>query len=330
MHSLLKKILIVAGAIVVAVVLFFAVLWLPTFNRAQPTEFGASFSKSYAESMGLDWQETYLAILDDLEVRRLRLSSEWDEIETSDGLYDFSALDWQIAEAEKRGAKILLAVGERQPRWPECHAPAWLFLSPRGEVEERLLNFVKTVVERYKDSPVLEMWQVENEPFLNVFGECPRGNVNFLRQEIDLVKSLDDRPILITDSGELSTWRRTAHLGDYFGTSIYRLVYNPLVGYFHHFFPPAFYRLKAALVGLSREKVIISELQVEPWVSEGSIADMPLDQQKNLMGPERIENHIDFARKTGFSPAYLWGVEWWYWLKLKGDDSAWQVGRNLW
>ncbi len=330
MHSLFKKIFIVAGAVIVAVILFFVVLWLPVFNKVQPIEFGASFSKSYTESLDLDWQATYLAILDDLGVRRLRLSSEWDEIETSDSVYDFYALDWQIAEAEKRGTKILLAVGERQPRWPECHAPAWLSSAPREEVEERLLNFVKTVVERYKDSPALEMWQVENEPFLDIFGKCPRGNANFLRREIDLVKSLDDRPVLITDSGELSTWRRTAPLGDYFGTSIYRLVYSPLVGYYQHFFPPAFYRLKALLVGLPRDKVIISELQAEPWVSGGSITDMPISEQKNLMSPERVENHLNFARETGFSPAYLWGVEWWYWLKIQGDDSIWRSGKNLW
>ncbi len=314
----------------VVIVLFFGILWLPAFNRAGPINWGVSFSKTYAESLGLDWQKVYLAILDDLGAKRLRLQSDWNEIEPSEGMYDFSALDWQIAEAEKRGVKVLLVIGERQPRWPECHTPAWLIAAPRVEVQEKVMELLKTIVNRYKNSSAVVMWQVENEPLFNLFGQCPRGDKSFLEREIALVKSLDSRPILITDSGELSTWRKTAHLGDYFGTTMYRIVYNPVFGYFHHFWPPSFYRLKAKLVGLPKEKVIISELQIEPWIKNGSIIRTPLADQKKMMSAEKIEKHLDFARKTGFNEAYLWGVEWWYWLREQGDDSIWKIGQKLW
>jgi hypothetical protein len=329
-YSFFKKMFFFIGAIAAAIVLFFIILWLPVFNRAKPIEFGISFSKSYAESLGLDWQKAYLAILDDLGAKRLRIQSEWDEVEATEGNYNFEALDWQIAEAEKRGIKVLLVVGERQPRWPECHTPVWLTDSPRSEVQERVIEFLKTTVNRYKNSSAVVMWQVENEPLFNFFGECPRSDKNFLKSEIELVRSLDSRPILITDSGELSTWRKTAHLGDYFGTTVYRIVYNPYLGYFYHFWPPSFYRLKAKLVGLPREKIIIAELQAEPWAKNGSIKDMPIEEQKKIMGPQKIENLLNFARKTGFSPAYIWGAEWWYWLKEHGDDSVWFVGKKLW
>lgn len=322
--------MLIVGVILVAIILFFAVLWLPAFNRPQPIEFGVSFSKSYAKSLGLDWRKVYLAILDDLKVKRLRLMSEWDEIELTEGNYNFEALDWQIAEAEKRGIDVLLIIGERQPHWPECHTPSWLLERPREEVQERLIDFLKITVNRYKNSPAIKMWQVENEPLFNLFGKCPRGTKNFLEREINLVRSLDSRPILITDSGELSTWRKTAHLGDYFGTTIYRFVYNPNFGYFIHFLPPSFYRLKTKLVSLKKEKVIIAELQAEPWVKSGSILNTPLEEQKKLMGNRRIEGLLDFARKTGFSPAYIWGAEWWYWLREQEDDSAWQIGKKLW
>ncbi len=292
-------------------------------------EFGASFSRPYAESLGLDWQAAYLAILDDLGAKYLRLGSEWDKIEESEGNYDFSALDWQLAEAEKRGVKVLLVVGNRQPRWPECHTPAWLSDSLDVEIKERTLEFIKVVVERYKNSPAVEMWQVENEPLLNIFGKCPKGDVSFLKEEIALVKTLDSRPVMITDSGELSTWSQTAHLGDFFGTSVYRVVHNPYTGYFYHFWAPASYRLKAKLVGLSLDKAIISELQAEPWLSDGAEYSAP-EEQKRMMSPERIEKQIDFATRTGFSRAYVWGVEWWYWLKEQGDDSVWQIGRKIW
>lgn len=322
--------MIIIGASAAAVVLFIAILWLPVFNPVQQIEFGVSFSKTYAEFLGLDWQKTYLAILDDLGAKNLRLQSEWDETELIEGVYNFEALDWQIAEAEKRGVKVLLVVGERQPRWPECHIPAWLSGAPQEKLREKTLAFVRTAVERYKNSPAVFMWQVENEPLFNLFGKCPKSDKQFLQKEIDLVRSMDSRPILITDSGELSTWRKTARLGDYFGTTVYRSVYNSYFGYFYHFWPPAFYRLKARLVGLPCGQAIISELQVEPWVRNGSIPNTPIEEQKEVMGLKRIENHINFARKTGFSPAYLWGVEWWYWMGERGEGAAWEMGKGLW
>jgi hypothetical protein len=329
-YSIFKKIIVAIGIALAAVILFLAVLWLPIFNREKKIEFGANFSKPYAESLGLDWQAAYLAVLDDLGAPYLRLESEWDQIEKTEGNYDFSALDWQMAEADKWNAKVLLVVGERQPRWPECHVPEWLADSPQTEIQNRLMEFIRVVVLRYKDSPALLMWQVENEPLLNFFGECPPGDINFLKQEIALVKSLDSRPIVITDSGELSTWRRTAHLGDYFGTSIYRAVYDPRFGYIRHFLAPAFYRLKAKLVGLSLEKTLISELQTEPWLPSRLDSTGDMAEEKKVMGPEDIQKQIDFARQIGFPRAYVWGVEWWYWLKEQGDDSVWNVGKNIW
>ena len=330
MYSLFKKILIGLGAVLFAAVLFLAILWLPSFNSPKEIKFGISFSKSYADYLELDWQETYLAILDELGVGLVRLQSDWDKTELSEGNFDFSALDWQMAEAEKRGVEVLLVVGRRQPRWPECHIPEWLAETPEAEIQDRAFEFIKTAVLRYKDSPALKMWQIENEPMLNAFGECPPADMNFLKREIALVKSLDDRPILITDSGELSTWRKTAHLGDYFGTTIYRRVYNNYIGYFRHFFAPAFYRLKAKLVGLSSDKMIISELQAEPWMPDGKESRGSLEDQKSVMDNEFIEKQIEFARETGFAEAYIWGVEWWYWAKLQGDESIWEIGKNIW
>lgn len=330
MFYLFKKLLVVIGIIVAAIILFLAILWLPVFNPIKKIEFGASFSKPYAESLGLDWRAAYLAVLDDLGAPNLRLGSEWDQIEKTEGNYDFTDLDWQMAEAEERNAKVLLVIGERQPRWPECHVPEWLVDSPQTEIQNRLIDFIKTVVARYKDSPALFAWQVENEPLLNFFGECPPGDINFLKQEIALVKSLDSHPIVITDSGEMSTWRRTAHLGDYFGMTIYRLVYNPTIGYFRHFWAPAFYRLKAKLVGLPLDKVMISELQTEPWLPDGTAGRGTLAEQEKVMGVKDIQKQIEFARKTGFMRAYIWGVEWWYWTKVQGDDSIWNIGKEIW
>ena len=70
-----------------------------------------------------------------------------------------------------------------------------------------MFRYVNTVVERYKNHEALEIWQVENEPFIRFrFGECNNFDKEATLEEIDLVRSIDDKhKILITDSGELST-----------------------------------------------------------------------------------------------------------------------------
>ena len=84
-----------------------------------------SFNTLYANELGLDWKETYDAILDELGVRNLRLAAHWPMVEPIDNIYNFAELDYQIARAEEVGAEVIFAVGRRLPRWPECHVPTW-------------------------------------------------------------------------------------------------------------------------------------------------------------------------------------------------------------
>src|SRR5438105_2104485 len=94
--------------------------------KTRNIQYGVTFSYPYAQSLGLNWRETYLAILDELHPKYVRLSAYWDATEPQKDNYDFSALDFQINEAAGRGTKIVLAVGRRLPRWPECHDPSWI------------------------------------------------------------------------------------------------------------------------------------------------------------------------------------------------------------
>jgi len=90
--------------------------------------------------LGLDDRETYLAILDDLKAQKVKISVHWDLLEKKDDKFDFSELDWQMAEAEKRNVQVLLAVGMRTPRWPECHIPDWAKNMTKEEQEENIWN----------------------------------------------------------------------------------------------------------------------------------------------------------------------------------------------
>ncbi|MBI4142591.1 beta-galactosidase [Candidatus Uhrbacteria bacterium] len=310
----------------------YAILWLFPPATATP-EWGVTFSQPHASWLGLNWRDVYGALLDDLHVRHIRTSAYWNWIEDRDDGWRFDDLDWQLDEAARRGATVILAVGRRLPRWPECHVSDWARMLPNVRQQEELLEYVRTVVERYRGHPALARWQVENEPLLSVFGECPPPDRAFLEREIALVRSLDPaHPILLTDSGELSMWMRTAALGDVLGTTMYRVVWNPLVGYWSYdrLIPPAFYRLKALLAGKPASRMIIAELQAEPWIPKGQLRDTPIPEQRSSMDADRLRRHAAFARATGFSEAYFWGIEYWYWLNAKQHDpSLWDAARTI-
>src|SRR5688572_17443133 len=139
--------------------LLLAAFAIDAFMPREQVSFGATFSKPYAMELGLDWRETYVAVLDDLGVRRLRIPAYWNEIEPAEGDYHFDDLDWQINEAAKRGAAVILAVGLRAPRWPECYAPTWADGLDQDTLDLKVLAMIETVVRRYAAEPAIVAWQ---------------------------------------------------------------------------------------------------------------------------------------------------------------------------
>ncbi|MFH1046943.1 MAG: hypothetical protein V1738_01450 [Patescibacteria group bacterium] len=295
--------------------------------KEQSVELGATFSKKYATELGLDWRATYLATLDDLEVRALRIPVYWDEIEIEPGQFDFSDVDWQLHAANQRGTKIILAIGLKVPRWPECHIPAWGQDLEDEALHARTMMMLQNVVQHYSSSPEFFAWQVENEPFFP-FGDCPRIDRSQLQSEVDLVRALDDRPIVITDAGELSDWVRAASIGDILGISTYRDVWNKYLG--HLFWPigPRWYAARLKAIRPLVDDVFVSELQTEPW-SPGPILDWDIDEQLEHMNPTKLNENLAFARQMGVSEVYVWGIEWWYWLKMQGHPEMWEAGRQV-
>lgn len=323
------KILLLIFISVLIFVLVYTLLAFISYNPQRKTVFGVTFSQTFAEYLRLNWQEAYLAMLDDLKVKYLRLPTYWESIEPQKDQYDFVDIDWQIKEAAKRQVKIILVLGRRQPRWPECHDPGWVKDLSAEDSQKQLYKTMAKVVERYKDVPAIEIWQVENEPFLDFFGRCPKISYKLLEEEVAYVRSLDTRPVLITDSGELSTWFPAIKDGDYFGSTLYRITYNKYIGYFRYFFiPPSYYRVKAFLWGKSLEKTFIAELQTEPWFPDGPL-DSPLAKHLETMNPKLFNEHAEFARQTNLGRVYFWGVEWWYWLKTTQKyDLIWEEAKK--
>lgn len=324
--------------IIIFVIFFFGVLSIILFflagsKKPDNITYGMSFNTMYAGELGLDWKETYDAILDDLGVRHLRLAAHWPMVEPNKGEYNFTELDYQIKRAEEVGVEVVLAVGRRLPRWPECHIPEWIKNTSENERSEVQLDYVRQVVERYRESPAVRYWQVENEPFLEVFAfeHCGELNIDLLDKEIALVREIGGgRPIIITDSGNLGTWSGAYKRGDIFGTSVYVYFWNPELGQFKTILPAWFYRVKANFNALlyDRKPVFLIELSAEPWLT-APLATVPLEVQFTRMDLEKFEDILKYAENTRLSKQYLWGAEWWYWLKLKGYPEMWERGQEL-
>lgn len=294
--------------------------------------YGVAFSRIFSEQLGLDWRENYLAILKDLDPEFLRLPVYWQDIEKSKGEFDFADYDWMINEAERSSTQLVLVIGRKTPRWPECNLPDWAKQIPEEEQKARVLNQLEKIVQKYKNQSNLYAWQVENEPFLQ-FGDCKLMGGDFLDKEIALVRELDGNrhPIMVTDSGELSLWLPAAKRADIFGTTMYRIVHSPRFGYIEYPLPPRFFWLKANLVHLfyPNRPIIISELQTEPW-GPRLIYDISIDEQMKTMTLDHFKDNINYAKAVGFPDIYLWGAEWWYWMEKKHSrPEYWQEAKQL-
>ncbi len=322
---------------VAAAAVFWGYFFLGSVKKADKITWGVDFSQMQAETLGLYWKDAYLAIFDDLGAKNIKLHTQWDWIEGKNGSYYFKDIDWQIQEAEKRNVKIIYVLGLKTGRWPECHMPSWAKSLSKEDQQAELLKYMAEVVMRYKNSKAIISWQVENEPLFR-FGECPAWyykNDNFLKAEVSLVKTLDvQRPIIISDSGEQSSWFGAAKIADVVGITMYRNAWARLTDTFgfqvYSFLNPVTYARKAGIIKkMFGKKVICIELQSEPWASK-PFAGSPLQEQLKSMNPEMFRENINFAEKTGFDTFYFWGVEWWYWLKTtQNKPEIWNEAKNL-
>ncbi len=312
------------GLVIGLIALFYGGLWW--YGRStHPIQYGVSFSPAYAATLVPEWRLLYTEILTDLHPPFIRIAAQWNEIEKEEGVYDFSSIDFMMDEAEKHESKVLLAIGQKVPRWPECFIPEWAKNISEEEYKKKFLTYIEKMVKRYEHHAALEYWQVENEPYIKFdFGECKNFNSNVVDDEIKLVRTTDTgHPVMMTDSGEMSTWIKAVKNGDVFGSTLYRVVRSPKGKIYDYFWlPPGFYRLKALLVGLDSSRFFVAELQAEPWFHESTPKTSPLEEQKKTMDIERFKNHLEYAKHVGASRAYLWGVEWWYWMKYEHNDTS--------
>ncbi len=307
---------LVVGALLLAL----ATSVLASLTRPRAVEYGVTFSTIRTAQLNLDVGQTFAAILDDLEIRKIRIPIYWSEIERARGHDDWSRIDYLMNQARDRGARVTLAIGLKVPRWPECFAPDWSSKLAEDGRDQALLDFIGRTVSRYRDDSALERWQVENEPFFN-FGECPRPNVKRFFDEVNLVRQLDgDHPIIITTSGEQSWWGMNTLPGSILGATLYRSVADRYLGPIIFPWNELFYVSQNVIASPSASGIIISELQGEPWDDRRTYQAFTANE---------LTANANFVRRIGVDQAYWWGVEWWYYLKTQGDNRLWEAAKTL-
>lgn len=299
------------------------------FIRPSGIVLGTTISPHYAEELGLNARDILIDAHRQLGMRHFRIPVHWWRYEHYEGEFNFSELDELLDYADNNNLHITLAVGQKVPRWPECFDPFWVEDYSQADYEVALMNFLQQVLARYADRPSIRRWQVENEAYFP-FGECRKLRPEFVQLEKNVVRSVvPNRMIQTTVSGEQSFWAMSALRADIVGASLYRTVASPGIG--HLTFPhiPFWYRAQATLTRLIGSRVIISELQAEPWGVHSIDRDQDNFTQVALEAfpASRLREQVYFAKATGIREIYLWGIEWWYLLKVKGESALWnEVG----
>jgi hypothetical protein len=298
--------------------------------------YGVTFSNRYSADIGQDWKATFIKILDDLKIKNMRLVVYWDDVEKVKDTYNYSDIKWQLDEATKRKVNVILAIGQKVPRYPECFAPKWWKdLTNEAQKDSELYEYIGETVTRLKGYGIVKMWQVENEPFWP-FGICEKTDKKVVENEIKIVRSMDSRPIIVQDSGEGGFWFPTYKMGDYLGISMYRKFWYDFWGRllnksFYVQYPIAqwMYKVKANMVGVPVNKILVTEVQGEPW-GPGINSSLSQDEKDKSMSPSDFIATISYAQKSGFKDFYFWGVEWWLWQKeVKNEPFYWDTAKAL-
>lgn len=317
---------VIVGFIITLVLFGFAYHQTQAVKDVQTT-FGVTYSWTYAQQLNLDPVETYKEIIEELEVTHVRLPLYWSEIEAKQERFDWEIADQLVEISAENNVQLTPVVGVKVPRWPECYMPDWAKTQTVVEQQNHALAFIAEAVLRYDTVPTVTRWQVENEPFFP-FGECPEPDLGLFKERVDLVRTLSDKPIQVTVSGEIGPWEDAVQAADVLGLSMYRTTHNNVFGHFVYPLSPSYYYFRTELVKDRVSKVIVSELQAEPWF-HAPIESRALTDWYEAFTVEMFEENIDFATDAQISEVYLWGVEWWYALKQAGDERLWKVAEKL-
>lgn len=278
-------------------------------------QWGFSFSPKQASSLGLDWQEAYIFLLEELKPASVRIPVYWDEVEHEKNNFDFSQAAFLISEAKEKNTPVVVNIGYRVFRYPECHAPEWTKGLSKVDFEGGLLSYLTRLSNELSSLGGIEAIQVDNETTNNLDFSCRRISRFLLGKEIETVKRFfPNMPIMVTWGGSLAPISSLAETdADIIAASFFPR--QPTTFGFYDPFSLGKFSLRN--IGREREaveklgkKFWVSELQFEPWGSEEKTASIE----------QLIQNKLLLENFGGAERVYLWGAEWWV-KKLEEGDS---------
>lgn len=283
----------------------------------------------------------------------------WDLTQPSPGVLDFTAIDELLGvvadhnQSAPRPTRVILTVGARNFVYPELHTPPW-----SGPREQPALDYAQSgaayrayfdgTILRYRSSPLLYAWQVENEAFDYVVNEATGDDQITPEQmawEVGEVHHLDPSHRAVTTTFDgwnvLVDWLQlnmepvldglhgfpSGHpgdslaAGDALGLDIY--VDGPSTPFrFASVALRTSWKAEAInfWAGLARaqgKQVWLTEMQAQPWSID------PLDPNPGGFSTDDLVQTAKIYRTTQLNVVLLWGVETWL------ADPAWmQAGQS--
>lgn len=282
---------------------------------------GCTFSPMQARFLELDIEEAFREVLS-WPISQIRLGGYWNELEPEPEKFVFDPLLSLLEEAEAAKKEVVLTVGAKAPRWPEFHFPDFVAPDPKlPETQDRICRFVEKLVKTTRSFSCITSWQIENEPF------DPSGPKRLtipqplLQTEVELVRSLDTRQIVLSLWGNALVSKKQflllTELADVVGFDLYpKQFLASVLGKNLYKGPPASVQERMQFVREHEKAVWITELQSEPW--EKDEAGYRSAHPESL-SPEQFLQNVDWARSLAPDALFLWGVEYWLWQAKQGN-----------
>jgi hypothetical protein len=156
---------------------------------------GFSYSPLTSIQMHRDPAQDLNLLLSATNPDLVRLPVYWEMVQPTPETLDFSSVDSLLAVVEAHNkvapnpTRVVLTIGARNFLYPELHEPAWA--GPRqmpylNEVQSGPIYrlYMDASITRYRASPLLYAWQVENEP-LDYVGNSFTGDDQIKIAQLD-------------------------------------------------------------------------------------------------------------------------------------------------
>src|SRR2546422_2175364 len=151
-------------------------------QKPAPPLAGFSFSPLASEQAQRDPRSDLAELLDATHPDVVRLPVYWELVQPTPDKLDFGSVDELLDvivehnQASPDQVRVVLTVGARNFLFPELHQPTWA-----GERSQPFIGaaqaglayrtYFASSIKRYRSSPLLYAWQVENEPLDNVVND---------------------------------------------------------------------------------------------------------------------------------------------------------------